>query len=297
MTGTPAPDVYVSTHTGGLDGLPTMVGTFNFGVIAVDYAGGYGTKDYSLTIQKATPLMTVTALDAAVGEKMRLEAEVRHSSAGAPFQPTGTVSFSIDGAAVTACSGASAPAVQPSLYAICYVDLPSGIAGGTHVVQADYLPDVASSGAYTSASGTANLKVLYTITGLVFEDLDLDGVRDDGEILSPWKIDLDQDCDGTIDQSQDASQFSFDAEAGGKYCLQADESANWRQTTQIQSFTADANKYFEIGITYHELTFDKTSFEGEMGVAFEAVVTASGGTPPYAFTIVPGALPYPEGLT
>lgn len=300
-TGNPPAGIHLWGIDGKLDGSPVEVGEFRFTVSVDDHAGGLGTKDYTLTVTKAAPQITVHEFSIREGDKAYLDSEVRHP---APYsdiaQPGGRVAFSVDDVQVPGCSGESAVQIDMWQYAGCQSDVTTGLSAGDHTIKAEYVPDADSSLHYASATGTATVHVLPIISGLVFNDLDKDGSKDGNEpALQYAQVNLDRSCDGTVDRvfyTYDDATFSFRDESPGlTYCLTAQYGRSWSQTTIIEPFTLDVSKSFEIGM--HEMTISpEEPLQGEVGVAFNQVITVSGGKAPYAFTIDPDCV-MPPGVT
>lgn len=148
----------------------------------------------------------------------------------------------------------------------------------------------------------------YSISGVVFEDLDRDGTLDAGEATLTGvmvRIDKDHDCDGVIDElgsvSSDGSTgvFAFTGlPQGGCYSLHADYYDNWVQTAPVtvQSLAADMTEV-NIGAVLMELAFTPTTLpNGLLGQAYNQTVTISGGVAPYTFEPGPD-MNLPSGVT
>lgn len=289
-------------YTGELEGAPTEVGEFRFTVMVEDYAGGVGTKDYVLTVRKATPQITVADASVISGDSIYLDAEVRHPAPYSDWaQPGGSVSFSVDGTPVPGCSGNAAVQIDAWQYASCQSYAATGLSGGDHTIKAEYLPDEASSAHYVAASGMGTLHVMSTISGVVFNDLDQDGTKDAGEeILTFIQVNLDEGCDGSDEDFHypdwETGEFFFTGTSGVEYCVKAQTEGNWRQTTSVEPFTLDGDKVLTIGLYLRQLTVSpEGELAGEVGVEFSKVITVSGGKAPFTFDISP-EIAMPSGV-
>jgi hypothetical protein len=273
-SGNPPAGMRFYSNTGGLEGSPEEVGPFAFTVTVEDSAGGRGTKDYTLNVSKATPRVTVIDRDATAGNSLWLTAEVRHPSPDwFVTEPSGAVSFSVGGVPVPGCSGDTPVPITPEGQ---YVDCMSYVAtdlAGDFTIEAEYVPDEASSPYYAAASGTGTLHVLYTISGVLFHDLNGDGSRDDGESYKGyWEVYLDQGCDDIAVEMQysgwDTGEFSFAGTPGLNYCLEVQQFPSWRQTTTVEPFTLDSNKYFPIAFTLRQLILSPETYQLDGGSAW-----------------------------
>lgn len=107
-TGLPAwATINTSSNAWTITGTPTAVVTnAAFTVTATDSDGFTGSQNYTITINKATPSLTVsgTPSPSYVGQSVTFTATLSPAVTGL----TGDVSFSLDGAAIAACSGANA---------------------------------------------------------------------------------------------------------------------------------------------------------------------------------------------
>jgi Tol biopolymer transport system component len=133
----------------------------------------------------------------------------------------------------------------------------AGLAAGTYTVRetprAGWVGSAPAGGAYTAtlatgeeASGADFGECLPgSISGVVFEDLDGDGVRDAGEPgLAGWTVYLDQDGDGQLGPTEvstasDATgHYLFAGLAPGHYLVAETPQAGWRQVTVASSGVA-----------------------------------------------------------
>src|SRR5438094_597516 len=139
---------------------------------------------------------------------------------------------SVDATAVTNSSGA---------YAFL------NVAPGTHavreVVQAGWIQTAPLGGAYAVTVGEGQVVSgrdfgnfeLGTISGVKFEDLDGDGIRDTGEPgLAGWTIQLDLNNDGSVDATavtNSSGAYTFTNLTPGTHAVREVGQAGWVQTT------------------------------------------------------------------
>lgn len=83
------------------------------------------------------------------------------------------------------------------------------------------------------------------ISGLKYEDLNGNGVRDNGEpVLQGWTINLDRDCDGIIDQTTQTGvdgTYSFPTNPLGDHCISEVLQAGWAVTEPAAPGQCDPN--------------------------------------------------------
>ena len=298
----PAGMELISTTPAAFTGTPSETGEFNFTVEAIDIGpyGANGSRTYTWTVQKATPVVTIQQLPASSGY-VYLQAYVSHPWPLWDIQPRGSVSFSLAGVPLPGCSGENARPVEPPRGAECSASVPAGLAPGSHEILAVFTPNDASAANYNSASGTATFNVPLSVSGLLFRDLNQDGTRDDGEEpLSFYDVYLDQGCDGSKDHwnwSDYEGRFTFNTLTQGvEYCLVIPEYDGWRVTTALQPFTAAGGEHFEIGLSYTRIELSPSDLpSGSVGQPYYQVISASGGSEPYTFTLIESGLP--DGLT
>jgi uncharacterized repeat protein (TIGR01451 family) len=287
-------------------GWPAAVGTFSFTVQAEDSgpSGALGSHTYTLNVQKATPEVTFQEHPASEGW-INLLAYVKHpnphlNTFNLP-QPAGTVSFFLDDDPLAGCSGM---VIDPWWgYASCYAQVPADLQPGSHPVRADFTPNEASGANYNSGSGTWTLNVPFRITGLLFKDLDQDGVRDVGETpLDNHQVNLDQGCDGSVNtwvKTNLQGLFVFEnVTPGDTYCLSVESYGSWRVTTALKPFTVVGGEHFEIGLQWVELAIlPETLPNGSVGEPYYQEISISGGTGPYTIDEYGGGVLLPAGIT
>ena len=301
------------SDTGEIIGSTGTIGSSTFTVTVVDYAGGYGTKEYTLNITKATPSANVTivnadSLYADTGVDLYLFANFTHPSNTGATQPTGTVSFSVDGVAVAACSGEHALPLDSNGSASYCTYNTTGLAAGTHTVLAEYTP-ADGDAYYIAVSGTKTFTISsarYDVTGSVFYDLDKDGVKDstEGAPSIGFKVNYDINCDGEVDAySWSENNISGNGEftlplqdSTSKFCVFLSLDSGYTQTTTVGPLALDEEKYFEIGVYYPDLLFNPVSLpKGSVNTPYSQTISISNGTSPYTISDVESHLP--NGIT
>lgn len=287
-------------QTGQIFGNPSSAGSFAFSVEANNYAGSTGSRDYSLTILQATPVIVFNPIGTDGGMTW-LSVRVNHSNRFFPYQPSGRVSFFFNDVPLEGCTDlAFIPDDGMGGNYFCRTGALSNLAPGNHTIRADFSPDDTSAANYTGASGSIPFNVLPRVEGMLFEDLDQDGVHDDGEGPVGGYVDLDQGCDGIQEIGTYASSytglFSVEATLGQEYCLTVNASGNFRQATPLEPFTVDGNNHFDIAFHRVQLAFDPLMLpHASVGMPYSQVVTIEGGKPPY--TQLGGVQNLPDGLT
>ncbi len=95
-------------------------------------------------------------------------------------------------------------------------------------------PVTLTAGQNSTGNNFVNFKNI-SISGQKFNDLDGDGIKDDGEPgLEGWTINLDKDADGNIDQTTTtdvSGNYSFAVLGPGTYRVREGGQTNWIQTT------------------------------------------------------------------
>ncbi len=304
--------VHINGDTGELLGVPQAVGTYTFTVVADDGTDMPGSQAYSWNVTKVKTIVDV-GLDSTtyVGNTVptSLGAAASHPNPYYSPQPTGKMSFSVDGVPVPGCSGADAVSTNSWGQAYCtsYVP-PAGLTAGAYDIQAEFTPDATSAGLYLSASGTGTLAVKpphAIVSGLVFFDDDQDGVRDEGEAAQgAWNVYLNQDCDtfleGNVVTYELTGEFTYYPVPieGHTYCLYVDLSgySGYVQTTPYNNLTLSGDQYFEIGVFYPHISILPNAEElpvGSVGTYYEQTIAVSGGTKPYTVKVTG----IPDGLS
>jgi uncharacterized repeat protein (TIGR01451 family) len=293
---------FASSTPAQIWGEPRAAGEFSFTVMAEtsDASGAAGSQAYTWNVLKATPQVRFEWATIS-GGMINLAAAVYHPS---PFfsydRPAGLMSFSVDGVPLAACSGEYARPVDTWWgSAGCYAEAPADLLPGSHSVQADFTPDEATAANYNSGSGTSTLDIPGRITGLLFQDLNQDGIRDAGEEpVASW-LTLDQGCDGYMYDwaySDSEGWFAFqNVNIGSTYCLAMPNNDDWRITSVLDPFVADGSNHFEVGVRWIGLSFSPERLpNGSAGEPYSQTVEVSGGIEPYSIIDMWGVLP--EGL-
>ena len=282
--------------SGYIWGSPASVGAFTFTVEAYnvnDSTDSLGTRTYTWNVLKVTPDVTFAELNTYYDYTARLYktllyVSITHPNANWSVDPAGSVTISVDGSPVDVCTNLSLIPDMAFLYSCVTTDELVGLMPGIHTLHADFTPDANADPNFNSASGETTFTNPPRIEGLQFNDLDRDGIRDDGEASSYVAyVLLDRDCDGSVNGGtpvNNVGQFSL-VISPGYYCLSLQEYDNWYQSTILEPFTvtADTYKYFEIGVYKSQLTYDPAELPGAtVNKTYSQTITISGGVPPYS---------------
>ncbi len=305
--------VHINADTGEFRGAPAAVGTYTFTVVADDGSDMPGSQAYTWTVTRVRPIVDVGLNSTTyVGNTapISLGAAARHPDPYYSPQPTGKMSFSVDGVPVPGCSGTEAKSTNAWGQAYCtsYIP-PAELTAGAYDIQAEFTPDVSSSALYQEGSGTGTLQVnppQAIVSGLVFMDDDQDGERDETEVAhGSWNVFLNQDCDsfleGNVVTYSPTGEFTYYPVPidGHTYCLYVDLIGfdGYVQTTPYDNLTLSGDQYFEIGVYYPHIDVlpnPEETLRGSVGAYFEQTFEVYAGAPPY--TMQPSSV-LPDGLT
>ncbi len=258
------PDGVTLSSSGMVYGTPKTPGQFSFTVVATDSAGDYGSADFSVTIRPA-PLNITGGPTGPV-------------SVGAPINIT-----------FTATGG-----VGPYRFSLSG-SLPQGTAFNNGVL----------SGTPTTAGAFTFQVAVTDSTGLVFSSdftltvtpaLSLGGTLSDGKVGVPYA--------GQISATGGVGPYSYVGSGlPGGLSLSAAGGISGTPTaagqftltvTVTDSKGTIASGKFAFTIAPADLTIVTASLpDGVVGVAYTAALSASGGVPPYAWTVTG----LPDGLT
>ncbi len=291
-----------------LAGAPAVVGTFSFSLEAYNSRTGdsLGSRDYELTVTRATPVVSFANWTTANG-KDSFDVYATHENEDWEDQPSGKVSVLLDGASLADCTDMD-PALPGGTLYLCttgaLVDLEPG---SSHTLQANFTPGTNDALNYNSTSAGGTWTVLPKVQGMLFEDLNRDGGQDSDEGPIWGHVYLDRDCNGTNDydtpSSTDSGLFSVEA-APGDYCLSVLTGGNWRPTNTLPfpfTLAVDRNEYFAVGfydIYDIPITFGpETIPNATVGEFYAQTITIDGGKPPYRVEVETESSPLPEGMT
>jgi large repetitive protein len=294
-------------YVGNLYGAPEEAGSFTFTVGAFDSDGSLlATKEYTWHIEKAIPkvtfvqVMTYNQNTPPYNKVTGLYVNVDYTTYSPSIpQPSGTVSITVGGTALTDCTGLTSTSQTYS----CTTDALVKLAPGSYTLRAEFSPDGSSAPNYNNASKEYMYTVLPRVEGLLFNDLNKNGTRGEGEEPLGGHVYLDHNCDGSNEYNTPNSTatglFSLEV-VSGEYCLSIFMGGNWRSTTALpMQFTveANANQYFEIGFYDTIINIGpETLPDATMGVPYSQEIVISGGTGPYIVTISEESI-LPEGIT
>lgn len=294
------------SNTGLLAGFPegtdALPGIYTVTIDVQDSIGGLGSRTYDLVLVKGTPSVTFYGPgDPYWNDPFDIYSEVtKDTGLGWGYLLEGTVAYSIDGIPVPGCD-----AVPYVNFGYKCEEVSMLLDVGPHSVEGVFTPSESLSPYYTTASNSTGFNVqtsYYYVAGSIFGDNNQDGVWDTGEygLVSEFTINLDQDCDETVDYTVVNNywgNFQFNNIPGGfNYCLAVDTPPGYVQTTQVEPFylsgytdSVDIGLYIpSISISPYEIP------SGSIGVEYSQTFTAIGGTEPYTFTIIESTLP--DGL-
>lgn len=149
------------TESGKLEGTPNYTGIYPFTVNVDDGNGALGSQEFTLTVTKVKPLVSVAPSSWTIGsiDPTTLGATAQHPDPSFTPRPTGKMSFYVNGNPVPDCSGTNARSTNADGDAYCTSYIPTGLAAGAHQIEADFTPDTASSELYISGSGLGTLTV------------------------------------------------------------------------------------------------------------------------------------------
>jgi hypothetical protein len=279
--------VFLNTETGELLGAPTTVGTYNFTIVVEDGNGLEGRQDYFWNITQVKTIVKVGDSSTYVGNTTptSLSASAQRPNSYYSPQPTGIISFSVNGVPVPGCSGKDAKTTNNEGAANCTSYLPTGLTAGAYDIQADFTPNAASSSTYMSGTGIGTLQVnprQAIVSGRVFLDDNKNSIYDEEEAAQgAWHVDLNQDCDtfleGDVVTNEITGTFTFYPVPieGHTYCLSVNLSGfpdGYVQTTPYNDLTLSEYQYFEIGVYYPHITILPNSEElqsGSVGTYYE----------------------------
>lgn len=263
-----------------------------------------GTRQYNFVLDKVTPVVELNSQTPIYwGNTFNISAWVKIYDSPSSFRTlAGTVAFTIDGLTVPGCD-----AVPYDMgYYPCSVTM--DLDPGDHSFVAYYTPEPSSEALYNSvlsesSSFTIN-PTIRSIGGVIFRDDDKDGdynVNVEYSIGSGWTVNLDKECNGTIDYTTTSSSYfgSYNfVDVPAPYCYRISVNAEpgYQQTTVLEDFTlteTDLSKH--IGFYYPTIILSPDSLpSGSVGTEYSQTFSASGGSEPYTFTYW-GILP--DGMT
>ncbi|HTW61905.1 MAG TPA: putative Ig domain-containing protein [Terracidiphilus sp.] len=264
----------LNATTGVISGTPTAPGTSNFTVKVTDSANNTATEGLSIIINAATLTVTTVAL------------------------PEGTVNTPYSQ------SLAATGGVPPYTWSILSGSLPagltltasSGLISGTPTAPASssFEVEVADSASHT-ATGNVTLKILpatLAVTtlslpnGILNEAYGSTLTATGGVLPYTWSI-----SSGSL-----PAGLSLNATSG---LISGTPTATGTSSFTVEATDADsdmATAMLSIKVTTPPLVVDSEgSWNGTEGVAFSQTMVASGGTPPYTWSVSSGSLP--AGLT
>ena len=298
------------SSSGLLSGFPdnTPPGPYPIYVQVQDAYGNSSYRNYTFVLDKGAPEVTVNTSSAIYWNyPFNISTEVlKYVSPTSAWALDGTVAFYIDDQVVPGCEAVP----YLNTYYSCLV-ADNQLTVGTHAVRAEYMPTGWYADYYTSGSASGELTVQprhFVIQGYVYDDDNQNAIKDaDESTLSEngWTINLDENCDGGVDYSTTTSHggFSFiDIPSGGQcYRLTVIAGPGYQQTTVLEDFVLTGNIFVPIGFYYPTITFSPSDYAlpaGSVGVEYNQVFSASGGTAPYTYMVLEDSFSsLPDGLS
>lgn len=279
-------------------------GTYPIDIQVVDAAEAIGSHHYDLYMDKGTPTVSLGASSmASWNNPFPVWADVTMPiNENAAMEIQGTIAFSIDGIPIPGCGAVTSGVTG---YMCESVSMPLDV--GTHMLEAAFTPSEINAPFYYPAGNSVEFTVqnsYYLVMGSLFSDSNQDGVWDyvTEYPTGGWTVNLDQNCDETVDFTTTAGSYfgdySFTQIPGGfNYCISVDTDPGYIQTNQLDAFYLSASiDSLNVGLYYPTITVSPYSIpDGNVGVEYSQAFTASGGTEPYTFSISDGTLP--DGFT
>ncbi len=248
-----------------ISGTPTVAGTSQFIVRAVDANGAVSSVSLNLTINPPPLSITTTTL------------------------PSGSVGVTY-GINLAATGGTT-----PYRWSVTTGSLPAGLT----LAPAGVLSGTPTAGGTTTFTVTVqdagNLSATQSYTLVIISALTLNGTLTGGVVGTPYS--------GTVSAAGGTPPYAITVSAGalpGGLTLSAagaisgTPTANGTFSFTIQvadSANTTATKAFTVNIAPALAITQTTLPAGVRGTAYSAKVSATGGVPPYAFTLASGALP------
>lgn len=300
----PLPTGITLSSSGLLSGLPQGTGaapkTYPITIQVVDGNSITASRAYDFVVLKGTPTMDVlTSIPIYWHGLFNLGANVSVvTGPGSGIFLSGTVAFSVDGTPVTECQ--NVPYVNG--YYFCEGVTSVQLEVGSHTVSGTYTPSTDLTDYYNSANDNSDFTVdpiYFNIAGTLFRDQNSNGVWNGGEIRlgTDWTINLDQGCDGTVDNTTSLdywSSYSFNhITAGYTYCILVDEQPGYQRTTELPNIELIKNELsMNIGYYYPNIILSPDDLPSvNLGDPINQQFSASGGKRPYIFRVSWGTLP------
>lgn len=154
--------IALDPDTGAFSGTPNYLGTYPFTVYVSDGFDALGSQEFTLNVTRVTTSVSVESAFTMENstESTTLSATAKHPDPSYSPRPTGKISFSVNGTAVSGCSGTDAKTTNDGGTAYCTSFFPTELSAGSYQIEAKFTPDSDSAELYTSGSGTGTLKVI-----------------------------------------------------------------------------------------------------------------------------------------
>ncbi|HTW80286.1 MAG TPA: putative Ig domain-containing protein [Terracidiphilus sp.] len=260
----------LTASTGVISGMPITAGTSNFTVLATDSENNTATANLSITINAGTLVVTTTALP--FGVVNTAYSQGLAASGGTPPYTWSIISGSLPGGlSLTASSGlvsGTPTASGTSSFEVKVSDSASHTATGN--VSLNILSTALTVTNTTLTNGTENVAYSATLTAT------------GGVSPYTWSI-----SSGSL-----PSGLSLNASSG---LISGTPLATGTSTFTVKVTDSDndiAIQLLSITITSSQLTVGTEGIsDGTVGIAYSQTLVASGGTPPYTWSVSVGSLP------
>lgn len=285
------------TGTWTLTGKPALIGDYNFTISATDSTTDgalQASRDYTLHIGKAIPTVSLDNHSVLTKDQVSVKASVEGPDENGNILPLdGTVTYKLDDQVITGCENISTDNSCP---------FTAPATPGEYTLRADFTPT--ANTLYESASGTATQTVIqgYQISGSVFEDANYNKVKDLGEApMANWGVKFTiGGYYGPMVFTDENGDYSAILPADQTIVIESESNQlryGWAYTvlpSQIDLLSSDVTGK-DIGVA--PFTYDPQDLpDGQVGTAYNQVVTLKGGIGPFTIQYMEGTTP-PDGLT
>ena len=272
-SGSLPPGLSLNAQTGAITGIPTTIGTFSFTIQAHDSTGqpaGLAVIHCCITISSATLAAACPANTGTVGVAYSSSVSVTGGVPPYTFSVTkGTLPAGLSLNASTGAVTGTPTKAGTFAFGIKVVD-----STGTAVVISCSITISAPPLTLTCPAGTGQVGIPYS-SALVA-----------GGGIPPYTFGIPKGLPPGLSLNTSTGAITGTPTTSGTYSFSATVADSTGKTTTITC---------SITIAPAQLTLNCPSTSGQVGIAYSSALTATGGVPPYTFTIASGSLP--PGLT